>query len=177
MLRSLILSRPKTESMEMNCVESTTKSESLVSQDEDKIKKVLEFKYLGVMLSPKKPTRLIEYQVAFAIAKFHELRKVLRNGRISVKSRGRYLNLFAHSRLCCNIATGNNPEQQSSISSRSWIPCGTECSEKWWKMGSSASQLLCVHKASFYVYINDDLLRITGCQSISTFAEKQQLSG
>ena len=38
----LILSRPKTESMTLNHNEETTKSESLISLDEEKIKNVLE---------------------------------------------------------------------------------------------------------------------------------------
>ena len=42
-----ILSRPKTESMTLNHDEETIKSESLISLDEEKIKNVLEFKYLG----------------------------------------------------------------------------------------------------------------------------------
>ena len=41
----LILSRPKTESMAVNFEEITTKSESLFTFGETKIKNVLEFKY------------------------------------------------------------------------------------------------------------------------------------
>ena len=105
-----ILSRPKTESMTLNHDEETIKSESLISLDEEKIKNVLEFKYLGVTLSPQKPTRLIEHRIASATAKFHELRKVLTNGRISVRTRGRYMNAFVRSKLFYNIATWNNPD-------------------------------------------------------------------
>ena len=60
----LTLSRPKTESMTLNFDETTTNSESIMSLGADNIKNVLEFKYLGVMLCPDKPNRLIEHRVA-----------------------------------------------------------------------------------------------------------------
>ena len=63
--------------MRLNHDGETTQSESLISLDEEKIKNVLEFKYLGVILSPEKPQRLIEHRIASATAKFHELRKIL----------------------------------------------------------------------------------------------------
>ena len=39
-------------------------------------------------------TRLIEHRIASATAKFHELRKIPTNGRISARTLGRYMNAF-----------------------------------------------------------------------------------
>ena len=72
------------------------------------------------MLSPEKPTRLIEHRIASATAKFHELRKILTNGRISARTRGQYMNALVRLRLCNNIATWNNPDHFVTL-------CGTEC--------------------------------------------------
>ena len=91
--------------MTLNFDTETTNAESILSLGEDKIKNVLEFKYLGVMLSTEKPNRLIEHRIAAATSKFHELKKIFRNNRISAKNKGQYLKAFVRLRLCYNIAT------------------------------------------------------------------------
>ena len=85
----LVLSIPKTETMVVNDGDLANKS-CILSLDDDKVKSVLEFKYLWVMLSPEKPIRLIEHRIASATAKFFEMKKLLTNGRITAKTRGRY---------------------------------------------------------------------------------------
>ena len=129
-------------------------------------KYVLEFKYLGVMLSPQKPTRLIEHRIASATAKFHELRKILTNGRISARTRGRYINAFVRSRLCYDIATWNNPDHFVK-----------KLDVVWHRMLRKVANIGFKRKpdSKLFIYSNKDLLRITGCQSIEFFAEKQQV--
>ena len=68
----LTLSRPKTELLAMNCEPEVTNASSLIKLGADKIKNVLEFKYLGVLLSSTQPTKLIEHRIAAATQKYFE---------------------------------------------------------------------------------------------------------
>ena len=111
-------------------------------------------------------TRLIEHRIASATVKFHELRKILTSGRISARTRGRYMNAFVRSRLCYNIATWNNPDdlfvKKLDIA---WHRMLREVVKNGFKRKPDSKA---------FIYSNKDLLRITGCQSIDIFAEKQQ---
>ena len=151
--------------MTLNFDSEITNSESLIKLGNTEIKNVLEFKYLGVMLSPENPTRLIEHRIASATAKFHELKKVFTNNRISIKTRGRYLNAFVRSRLCYNIATWNNPEHFVNKLDVEWH----QILRKSIKGGFRRRE------NGHYYYTNVDLRRIIGVMSIERYAERQQL--
>lgn len=70
----LVLPRPKTETMAVNDGHLANKNSNL-SLDDDKIKNVLEFKYVRVMLSPS------------ATPKFYEMKKVQTSG-VSLRIQG-----------------------------------------------------------------------------------------
>ena len=116
------------------------------------------------MLSPEKPTRLIEHRIESATAKFHDLRKILTNGRISARTRGRYMNAFVRSKLCYNIATWNNPDHFVNTLDVVWHRMLRKVVKNGFKRKADSKA---------FIYSNKDLLRITGFQSIQFFSEKQ----
>ena len=127
---------------------------------------MLEFKYLGVVLYPEKPTRLIEHRIALATARFYELRKILTHGRISPRTSGQYTNASVRSRLCCNIATWNNPDHFVKKFDVVWHRMLRKNVKNGFKRKPDSKA---------FMYSNKDLLPITGCQSIKIFDEKQQV--
>lgn len=76
------------------------------------------------------------------------------------------MNAFVRSRLCYNIATWNNPDdlfvKKLDIA---WHRMLREVVKNGFKRKPDSKA---------FIYSNKDLLRITGCQSIDIFAEKQQ---
>ena len=118
------------------------------------------------MLAPNQPTRLIEHGISSASAKFHEMRKILTNKRLSRKVRGRYFNAFVRSRLCYNIATWNNPDSYVKKLDVVWLGMLRKAVKGGFRRKPNSMA---------FVYSNADLLKMMGCMSIDRFAERQQL--
>lgn len=161
----LKLSRPKTETMMINFDHDITSSPSLLQLDTDKIKNTTEFKYLGVMMTANRPMRLIEHRIASACAKWHEMKRLLKNGRISAKIRGKYMNTFIRSRLCYNGATWNNPEMHTEKLNVEWLRLLRKVVKGGFRRKPDSMAL---------VYTNNDILHITGCESIHVYMDRQQ---
>ena len=61
-----------------------------------------EFCYQGVLISSVNPSRVVEHRIASASAKFAELKHMLQDQRINLKTRSLYMNAFILSHLTCD---------------------------------------------------------------------------
>ena len=91
--------------MVFNGNNDVTTQESLMKLGHTVIKNSTEFKYLGVLVSSINPKRMIEHRLSSALAKFHEIKKVLQDHRIKCRTRGKFMTSFVRSRLMYNAAT------------------------------------------------------------------------
>ena len=95
----LTLSQKKTETMVVSDSPDEIIQESIVHVGDYKIKNVSEFCYLGILISSVNPSRIVEHRIASASAKFAELKHMLQDQRINLKTRSLYMNAFIRSRL------------------------------------------------------------------------------
>ena len=57
------------------------------------------------MIAPGNPEAMIEHQIASTSSKFSEMKDVLKNHRINIKTRGKFMNAFIRTRLTYNCNT------------------------------------------------------------------------
>ena len=108
----LTLSRKKTETMVVNGEDDDTNSESIITLGNQNINNVKESKYLGVMIAPGNPEAMIKHRIASTSSKFSEMKDVLSNHRINIKTRGKFMNAFIRTRLAYNSNNPNSPRSQ-----------------------------------------------------------------
>ena len=89
------LSRKKTETMVVNGEDDDTNSELIITLGNQKIKNVKEFKYLGVMIALGDPEAMIKLRIASTSSKFSEIKDLLTNHRINIKTRGKFMNALS----------------------------------------------------------------------------------
>lgn len=162
----LNVSRDKTETMVVNGEKEDAEARSICEVGGFKIKHSQEFKYLGTMIRQEGITRTIEHRIASAVGKWCELKKLLLDGRIKVKTRAKYLMAFVRSRLTYSCATWNVGEGVKNKLDAEWMKYLRRIVKGGYRRKDDSFR--------FY-YSNLDILRITGCITISEYMEKQRL--
>ena len=101
----LIISHTKTKTMSFNVPHSATISNSLVKLDDKPIENVTKFPYLGHALSNEENnhTALITQRISSAYQKFNELKQVLTDRRIRLKTRVKFLTACVRTRLTFSV--------------------------------------------------------------------------
>lgn len=98
----LVLSLDKTQSMILN-YQGEEYPESILTINNQKIKNLKTFKYLGAMLSYNEPGTSgmeISHRIGMANAKFASLKKLLCNYHLKLSIRVRFYEVYIRSRLC-----------------------------------------------------------------------------
>ena len=101
----LIISTTKTKTMSFNVPDAVTESNSLVSLNGTPIENVRLFCYLGHSISNEAvdSSALIIQRIASAFSKFNELKHVLTDKRIHLKTRVKFLTACVRSRLTFSV--------------------------------------------------------------------------
>ena len=101
----LIISHSKTKTMSFNVPNSATIPNSLVKLNDKPIENVTKFPYLGHALSNEENnhTALITQRISSAYQKFNELKQVLTDRRIRLKTRVKFLTACVRTRLTFSV--------------------------------------------------------------------------
>ena len=101
----LIISHTKTKTMSFNVPNSATIPNSLVKLNDKPIENVTKFPYLGHALSNEENnhTALITQRISSAYQKFNELKQVLTDRRIRLKTRVKFLTACVRTRLTFSV--------------------------------------------------------------------------
>ena len=101
----LVISASKTKTMSFNVSDDILSADSLVKLNHTKIDNVRTFPYLGHSVSNEgnNNSSLITQRIASAFAKFNEIRQVLTDRRINLKTRVKFLHACVRSRLTFSI--------------------------------------------------------------------------
>ena len=178
----LTLSRKKTETMVVNGSPDETIQESIVHVGDYKIKNVSEFCYLGVLISSVNPSRVVEHRIASASAKFAELKHMLQDQRINLKTRSLYMNAFIRSRLTYNTSTWLKCDSFIAKLEVVWVRMLRRILKGGFRRKNSPPSELPreeIEKDQWdysFVYSNTDIYRITGTESIQNYIEKQNFT-
>ena len=177
----LTLSRKKTETMVVNGGHCDTNSESIITLGNQKIKNVKEFKYLGVKIAPNNPRAMVEHRIASASSKFAEMKDVLTNHRINIKTRGKFMNAFIRTRLTYNC---NTLFKATSVIKRlevEWNRYLRRVVKHGMKRRNPPPQGISDDQRTegqwdyAFIYSNKEIHKITGTKPIENFVEKQHL--
>ena len=99
----LTIALDKTKTIVFNVDESCMCSETLISLRDTPIENVRQFKYLGHMLSNENSQTFLNHQIASAYSKWSEMKNILLDHRIYLKTRIRYLEACVRSRLLYSV--------------------------------------------------------------------------
>ena len=101
----LVISASKTKTMSFNVSDDILSADSLVKLNNAKIDNVRTFPYLGHSVSNEgnNNSSLITQRIASAFAKFNEIRQVLTDRRINLKTRVKFLHACVRSRLTFSV--------------------------------------------------------------------------
>ena len=104
----LTISTSKTKTMCFNVPGNIKDSESLVCLGKDTIENVKKFTYLGHTLSNDENSQsaFLSHRISSAYAKWNELKSVLTDKRIYIKTRVKFLNACVRSRLTYSVQSG-----------------------------------------------------------------------
>ena len=101
----LTISTDKTKTMSFNVSDDVASSSSLATLDDIQIKQVCKFSYLGhcISNSDNDHSSLITQRISSSFAKFNELKHVLIDRRIFLKTRVKFLTACVRSRLTFSV--------------------------------------------------------------------------
>ena len=155
--------------------------DSLFKLGDTAIANSTEFKYLGVMISNTDSNKMIEHRIASATGKFHEMKKVFTDHRIRIITRADLLTSFVRSRLMYNCATWEFGSFKIRKLEVEWIRCLRRLVKGGFRRKNSPPKGMTPEEIKqgkwdyAYVYTNQDIYRITGCEPLWEYQEKQHL--
>ena len=130
---------------------------SLFSVDGHKIENVKEFTYLGHVLSNSDEVNFTEHRVARATAKFQELKNVLCDTDVNLKSRRKILEACVRSRLLYGTAAWAPKERETQKLETCWFECLRTMVKGGWTRQDSEEEGEAEYR---FVYTNSDLAGI-----------------
>ena len=173
----LTISFGKTETMLFNFDEETTAKKSLFSINDEVIKNVRKFTYLGHKITNTDvadyDTSSLDHRISLAKMKFQELKKVLQDREIDIKTRAAtYLQMFVRTRLLYGAQSWNLKEAEIKRIEVVWHGFLRRMVNGGFSRKESSDPT--VENFSFK-YSNDDLVKMTATSPIRHFIYNQQL--
>ena len=129
----------------------------LFSVDGHEIENVREFTYLGHVISNSNQVNFTEHRIARASAKFNELRTVLCDTDINLKSRRKILEACVRSRLLYGVSAWAPKEREIKQLETCWFRLLRTMVKGGWKRHESADESEVDYR---FVYTNSDLAGI-----------------
>ena len=129
----------------------------LFSVDGHKIENVREFTYLGHVISNSNQVNFTEHRIARASAKFNELRTVLCDTDVNLKSRRKILEACVRSRLLYGTSAWAPKEREIKQLETCWFRLLRTMVKGGWKRHESADESEVDYR---FVYTNSDLAGI-----------------
>ena len=162
----LKIAKDKTETVAFNCSKTIQEQNSLFSIEGVAIKNVRTFKYLGYKISNELSNNYIDAQFRITLAenKSREMKKLLCDRDIPIKLRAKtFLQAFVRSRMCYSAQAWTIKEQEMKVFESKWHGFLRRMIN-----GGFARK----KDGMSYRYTNEDLIRITGTNSIRNFIQK-----
>ena len=147
----LSVSFDKTKTQVFNGKELALKS-SLFKVDDYEIENVQEFTYLGHVITNSNEVCFTEHRVSRATAKFNELRNVLCDSDINLKTRRKILEACVRSRLIYGTSAWNPKEGEIRKLETCWNECLRSMVKGGWRRQESSDE-----NDYRFVYTNQDL--------------------
>ena len=170
----LTINYDKTETMCINFEEEIKVKETLFTVNSHEIKNVRQFKYLGQTFvnEQEKENIFLDLKIMSAECKFQEMKRVLCDRDIAIKTRSIFLTSFVRSRLCYAVQSWNLNETHIKKLEVKWHGFLRRMINGGFKRQAPIDDQ---HENFAYKYSNKDLQNISNTSSLRQFIIKQQL--
>ena len=150
-----------------------TKRETLFSIDGTEIENIQQFTYLGQVISNNKEVCFTDHRTDRAIAKFNELRNILTDHRVNMRTRRKLLESCVRSRLTYATQAWYPNEQQMKKLEVCWLQCLRGMVQGGWRRKGDNND----NEEDFrLVYSNERIQEIVGTQPLKNHINKQYLN-
>ena len=158
----LTISFKKTKTQVFNDSE-LAKSKTLFSNGDAVIENVQQFTYLGHVITTDKEVCFTDHRTESAVAKFNELRNILTDHRVNMRTRRKILESCVRSRLTYATQAWYPNEQQMKKLEVCWNQCLRSMVRGGWKRKGDSNE----SEADYsFVYTNKRIQDIVGTQSV-----------
>ena len=168
----LTISFTKTKTQVFNDNILAAKS-TLFSIGDNVIENVTEFVYLGQVITADREGCFTDHRVARATAKFNEMRTVLTDTRVNLRTRRKLLEACVRSRLTFGTQAFFPNEQQLKKFEVCWMQCLRSMVRGEWGRKETADDVEEINYS--FVYTNNDIQRIMKTSPLRNFIYAQHL--
>lgn len=177
----LTISVSKTVTVPFNSDPVTEKLPSLISLNGKPLENATSFKYLGLMLTNQAEPTYVEHRIANAEAKYQELKNVLSDQEIALKTRTKFLESCVRSRLLYSVQAWNMTAREQAQIEAQWnnflrrlVRGGFRHREREVQINNPDGTTSVKTELPFCL-TNEAIYRITGSQFIGIFLEQQKI--
>ena len=168
----LTISFGKTKTQVFNDKELAEKP-SLISVNGTEIENVQDFVYLGQLFTTKDNASFTDHRIARAIAKFNELRKVLTDTNINLRTRRKFLEACVRMRLTYGVEAYFPNEKQLNRLEACWNELLRSMVRGGWKRVNVDDDA--AEKDWRFIYSNEDIQRILKTTSLRNYIYEKHL--
>ena len=168
----LTISFGKTKTQVFNDKELAEKP-SLISVNGTEIENVQDFVYLGQLFTTKDNASFTDNHIARAIAKFNELRKVLTDTNINMRTRRKFLEACVRMRLTYGVEAYFPNEKQLDRLEACWNELLRSMVRGGWKRVNVDDDA--AEKDWRFIYSNEDIQRILKTTSLRDYIYEKHL--
>ena len=148
-------------------------TKSLFSIGDEIIENVSEFVYLGHLITNKEKGSFTELRVSRAVGKFHDMKKVLSDNSINMKTRKRLIEACVRSRLAYGTQSCFPKEKQMRKLKGCWVQHLRYMVKGGWARQPTPEGV--EEECYKYIYKNREIEEIVGTMHLPNFIEKQHL--
>ena len=170
----LNISFKKTKTQVFNNNNLASKS-SLITVDNQKIENVSDFTYLGHTMTTDEEKCFTELRISRANAKFNELRKVLFDTDVNIKTRRKVLESCVRSRLLYGIDAGIPKEEQMKKLETCWFQILRSMVKRGWRRQNVGEDVDPEDTDFRFIYSNHQLQNILRTTPIRNVIHQQHL--
>ena len=171
----LTISFKKTKTQVFNN-DSLANNETLLKIGNEIIENVQEFTYLGLVIHNNNNADFTDHRTARATAKFNELRKILTDRAVNMKTRKKILESCVRSRLTYGTQAWFPNEQQLKKLESCWMHCLRCIVKGGWKRKYSPEEIDDEENADYsFIFSNKKIEQIVGTKPLRDFVNYQYL--
>ena len=170
----LNISFSKTKTQVFNNTSLATKP-SLITVDGQEIENVSDFTYLGQTITTDDKKCFTQHRISRANAKFNELRKVLSDTDVNIRTRRKILESCVRSRLLFGIDVGIPKEEQIKKLETCWFRILRSMVKRGWKRRNVGQDVDPEDLNFSFIYSNNQLQTILRTTPITDAMHQQHL--